>query len=546
MRPLRLLLTFLLMSAFLLNAAAPALAAPGDPVRVWVNYGPGRGPEVRRALANSNAAFHYDFPDLGAYVVTLPAAALNGIKNNPHVLYVEEDALRYPIADIPSTAAETIAAADAIDVNGQTVPYGVDMVQARDVWDVNRDGAVDAGAPTGANRTVCIIDTGYQQSHEDLPDAVGGYAQVDAPYTTDGYGHGSHVGGTIAAENNGLGVVGVTPGTAKLYIVKIFNDRGKWTLSSNLVAALNSCVAAGANVVSMSLGGSTYVANENTAFANAYNTRNVLSVAAAGNAGTTAVSYPAGYSTVISVAAIDSSRIVASFSQHNSDVELAAPGVAVLSTVPPNGYESWSGTSMATPHVSAVAALVWSGASSATNVQIRAALQATAQDLGAAGRDNYYGYGLVQAKAALDYLGGGGTTPTPTPVPTNTPTPVQTSTPTAVPTAEPTNTPIPGQLKVIVTTDKTTAYTNGQTVSITTAVTANDAPVATAAVTVTIRTSSGTLLTTLTGTTGVDGKVTLKYKINTRKTGAGTMTVTSNASRAGYTLGSGTARFTVL
>jgi hypothetical protein len=98
----------------------------------------------------------------------------------------------------------------------------------------------------------------------------------------------------------------------------------------------------------------------------------------------------------------------ASFSQYNDQVELAAPGVAVLSTVPGNLYEAWSGTSMATPHVSGVAALVWSSDTSLTNAEVRNALQASAHDLGATGKDNYYGYGLVQAKDALDLLGGGG------------------------------------------------------------------------------------------------------------------------------------------
>ncbi|NLD45283.1 MAG: S8 family peptidase, partial [Chloroflexi bacterium] len=259
---------------------------------------------------------------------------------------------------------------------------------------------------TGAGRTVCIIDTGYQQSHEDLPDAAGGYSQVDASWSTDGYGHGTHVGGTIAAQNNGLGVVGVTPGTVGLYIIKIFNDSGRWTTSSDLVDALNRCVAAGSNVVSMSLGGGSYVSNENAAFAAAY-AGGVLSVAAAGNDGNTSYSYPASYASVVSVAAVSSSKTLASFSQRNDQVELAAPGVSVLSTYPPNGYAYMSGTSMATPHVSAVAALIWSANPSWSAAQIRGAMQATAEDLGAAGRDTSFGYGLVRAKLALDYLGGG-------------------------------------------------------------------------------------------------------------------------------------------
>ncbi len=105
----------------------------------------------------------------------------------------------------------TSEAYSVLEQTGQIVPYGIDLVQARDVWDANRDGVVDAGAPTGANRTLCIIDSGYYQGHEDLPNAVGGYSQVDDDWSRDGNGHGSHVGGTITAENNPYGVVGVTP-----------------------------------------------------------------------------------------------------------------------------------------------------------------------------------------------------------------------------------------------------------------------------------------------------------------------------------------------
>jgi len=185
---------------------------------------------------------------------------------------------------------------------------------------------VDTGAPTGATRTLCIIDSGYYQDHEDLPNAVGGYSQVDDNWARDGFGHGSHVGGTIAAQNNSLGVVGVTPGTVNLYIVKFFADDGNATYASNLVDALSRCQAAGANVVSMSLGGSRSVRAEKTAFANAY-TAGVLSIAAAGNDGTSALSYPASYDSVMSVAAIDANKVVADFSQYNSAVEIAAPGV---------------------------------------------------------------------------------------------------------------------------------------------------------------------------------------------------------------------------
>jgi subtilisin family serine protease len=481
----------------------------------------------QNALKGAGAEFHYEFDELNAFAVTLPTAALDGISRNPNVVLIEEDAPRFPISIMQSNV---VAAA------GQTVPYGVDMVQARDVWDANRDGAVDSGAVTASNRKICIIDSGYYTGHEDLPSSasqVAGY-NGNLPWNQDGSGHGTHVAGTIAAMNNALGVVGVTPGTVNIYVVRVFGNDGAWVYSSTLIDAAYKCRDNGANIISMSLGGSLSNNTEKNGFASLYANNNILSIAAAGNDGNNRVSYPAGYDSVVSIAAVDSAKTVATFSQYNSDVELAAPGVGVLSTVPylnastitvngvtysaghiefsgrgsasgslvngllcdatnaawagklvlcergtvtfydkvhnvelsggaaaviynnvpgsfsgtlstgnsstiigislsqedgqylvanqlgqsasissaytapASGYEYYDGTSMATPHASAVAALVWSSKPTATNAQVRAALQSTAIDLGAAGRDNYYGYGLVQAKAAITALAGSG------------------------------------------------------------------------------------------------------------------------------------------
>jgi len=712
----RVLLVLSVVVILLSMIASPVKADPADTVRVWVSYREGGKSEVLKVLTSSNSKIHYDFPELGAYVVTLPAAALNGILNNPFVIDVEEDAERYPISEMASHLTEE--ALSVVDQLGQTVPYGIDMVQARDVWDADRNGVVDNGVPTGANRTLCIIDSGYYQDHEDLPNAIGGYSQVDDNWARDGFGHGSHVGGTIAAENNNVGVVGVTPGTVNLYIVKFFNDDGNATYASNLVDALNRCQNAGANVVSMSLGGSRSVRTEKTAFANAYSA-GVLSIAAAGNDGTSALSYPASYDSVMSVAAIDANKVVADFSQYNSQVEIAAPGVGVLSTLPykeinqvtvdsvnyaaghieysargsasgalvngglcdtvgawsgkvvlcergtidfytkvsnvqtgggaaaiiynnvpgdflgtlgegnissiigislsqetgqylvanklgktatvssqieqpASGYEAWDGTSMATPHVSAVAALVWSWDPTLTNVEIRNALTATAQDLGTAGRDVYYGYGLVQARAALEYLGYGGTTNTApaltinSPVNNSTFTEGQTITFTGTATdvedglisnnivwtlngmtlftgasftksdlpigthtidasitdsgnlattkqvtvtITPTN--VEQTLVATITTNKG-SYINNEKVTVTVTVKdQNGGAVSSASVSVKLTPPSGTA-TTYTGTTGTTGVYSFSYRINTRKTGTGTYTLLATVSKTGY------------
>ena len=455
----------------------------------------------------------YEFPGLGVVAARLPEQALQGLRNNPNVEYVEDDPVRRPFA--------------------QTSPYGIAMVQANQV-------AFADGNSTSCK--VCIIDSGYFMSHEDLQDSnvtVTTDSGTGDPLV-DGCGHGTHVAGTIAALNNSTGVLGVVPsGGIGLHIVKVFGNDCAWTYSSDLINALNKCKAAGSKIVSMSLGGGFSSRTEQSAFNTAWN-EGVLSIAAAGNDGNNRKSYPASYTSVVSVAAIDSNKTVASFSQFNAEVDIAAPGVSVVSTVPwkgasltvgtskylgagitgsassegvsgalanggrctsagawggkvvlcergdisfrdkvnnvlagggvaaaiynnvsggfggtcddgtgttcngipaismsqedgqalvassmgasgtlvnstapGSGYEPMDGTSMATPHVSAVAALVWSNFPGKSNADIRNALEKTAQDLGTAGRDDYYGHGLVQAKAAYDLLAGGNTcTPT--------------------------------------------------------------------------------------------------------------------------------------
>ncbi|HEY9122300.1 MAG TPA: S8 family serine peptidase, partial [Brevefilum sp.] len=328
-----LILSVLLVMTVLLPAFKPVSAEPTNPVRVWVTYQKGGKKAVLSALQRQDAEIHYDFPELDAYVVTLPEAALNGIWRNPFVLDIEPDPVRYPIE--PVKVELDAFYSDTTDVNGQTIPWGIDAVQARDVWDADRDAVVDPDAPTGAGIKVCIVDTGYYTGHEDLKDTdVTGKAQISGEtWDYDGAGHGSHVAGTIGALNNSLGVVGVSPGAVSYHIVKIFNDDGVWATGSDLVAAIYECQDAGAKVISMSLGGTFKSRTEEKAFDAIYNA-GILHVASAGNDGNTRLSYPASYSSVISVAAVDSNELVADFSQQNSAVELSAPGVSVLSTVP--------------------------------------------------------------------------------------------------------------------------------------------------------------------------------------------------------------------
>jgi subtilisin family serine protease len=639
------IITIVLLVIVLLSAALPVSAAPSETVRVWVTYQSGRKAEVFQALNRAEASLLYDFPELGAYVVSLPEVALNGILRNPFVVGVEGDPERYFVEPVAKTALDELFA-DTLDVTGQIIPWGIDAVQARDVWDENRDAVIDAGAPTGTGITVCIIDTGYYAGHEDLKDSVPGMSQVDDNYLKDVVGHGSHVAGTIAALNNGLGVVGVSPGEVDLHIVKIFDDSGAWvTRASDLTAAIYNCRDNGAKVISMSLSGSKANKQEERAFNQLYEA-GILHVAAAGNhqldtAG--ALHYPASYASVISVAAVDSSLDIADFSAQNTPVELAAPGVDVLSTIPyietntvvvdnvdysanhiefsaygtasgslvdgglcgtagnwtgkvvlcqrgtysflekvqavyngggtaaivynnapgnfygtlgeeqsfqiiavslsdvdgqylvnnklgvtaqisstyewpASGYEAWAGTSMATPHVAGVAALVWSANATWTNAQIREALTETAFDLGTPGRDIAFGFGLVKAADALAFLGGGIEPPPPPPPPDT-------------------------QLVVMINSPEEGATVTGS-VLIAVNVAADSTAVSGAAVTLTL-TGTKSAPVTLTGVTDADGNLSLTYTINSRRMGTGTYTLSVSATKDGYLSGSATRFFIV-
>jgi len=407
----------------------------------------------------------------------------------------------------------------------EQVPYGIGMVQANLLS--------DAGAN---NRKVCIIDSGIDGSHEDLQGVpkAGVNLTTSGSWDTDENSHGTHVAGTIAAVDNAVGVVGVMPNKQiNLHIVKVFEATGG-AASSTIAAAMLQCGQASSNVVSMSLGG-TFPSRLEQRAADMLTSQGILIIAAAGNDGNYRTSYPAGFENVVSVAAVDEQMNVASFSQRNRDVEIAAPGVGVLSTVPigsqigatvtvgassylaipmegspntsatgpladfgfggtatpgsmtgkiclvsrgndisfadkvlncqnsggigaivynnvPNevvsgtlsgtvttipsagtsmedgqvmqtqlgqsatvsvfltndAYAFYDGTSMATPHVSAVAALVWSYFPTCTAEQIRAALNKYALDRGPAGRDARYGFGIVQAKATYDGINADG------------------------------------------------------------------------------------------------------------------------------------------
>ncbi|MGB5353176.1 MAG: S8 family serine peptidase [Woeseia sp.] len=517
------------VTAVALAIGIVSLANAADTNRYLVQYELGNKADIMAALP-ANAVVHHEFDRYGIMAVSMTSSEIVALTNLAPISAASED----PIWSL----------------NAQVTPYGIDMVNARDTWDADRDGAIDTKAATGEGINVCIVDTGIYAAHEDLGaggvNILAGRSFTGEDWDQDRQGHGTHVAGTIAAMNNDTGVVGVSPGTVNLLIGDVFNDAGEGQSSSTIFAAVEWCADNGANIISMSLGGPVGLPLPilpdvpAVSFAGSYQDLyddGILIIAAAGNDGDVRFNFPGSYPSVMSVAALDSTELKAEFSNFNSQVEIAAPGVSVLSTypfentlqitggprymanaiafsstgdlagafvdpladggtcndavpagtydrkvvlcergdaafqvkidnagnggatgvviynnVPGNvsatygedfvsttpaislsqedgqdalnyvgdestmivnlesvqGYAELSGTSMATPHASAIAAVQWGACTDLTNDQIRAHLAGTtrnaAGDVTGAIRDPEYGYGLVQAKAGVDAL----------------------------------------------------------------------------------------------------------------------------------------------
>lgn len=492
-------------STLLAAAVSAAISLPAfasEPLRLVIDYKQGQGAAVKQALKQKGIKVNVALDEFDSLSLTVTKEQFAELKSVAGIAMVYPDAKR-KLLDNGGV--------------GEISPYGIAMTQANQL---NYAGGTK----------VCIIDSGYDYGHPDLPAAnVTGEFGLSGPWNEDDHSHGTHVAGTIAAiGGNGQGVVGVNADDdMNLHIVRVFNSAGNFAYASALAGAVSDCADAGANIISMSLGGGFENPLERRVI-DSVSKKGILVIAAAGNDGNATHSYPASYDSVMSVAAIDSGYNHASFSQRTAQVEIAGPGVGTYSTVPRgmglsgvgvvsqdgNGFEAIpalgatignvsapvadcgigtsacedavgkicliergeisfgqkvanceagggigtilynnapgnfaadlggesplvtvslsqadgqevaanfgmettitiepqanydykSGTSMATPHVSGVAALVWSHFPQCSANDIRLALRHSAKDLGEAGYDYQYGWGLVQAKDAFDYL----------------------------------------------------------------------------------------------------------------------------------------------
>ena len=352
-----------------------AAVQAGPRVNVLIGFSQPPGPAEEALVRQAGGDIKYTYHLVPAIAASVPEPALEGLRKNPKINRIDPDievhAVRKPIP--------------------QVLPWGVDRIDAE---------IVHAGGNKGAGVKVAVIDSGIDYTHTDLDgNYAGGWDFVNNDSDPmDDNGHGSHVAGTLAAEENNIGVVGVAP-AARLYALKVLNasNRGSW---SDVIVAMQWSVDHGMQVANLSLGdssnpgGTVQAAFDNAAAAG------IVIVAAAGNEDGGPVIYPARYNSVVAVSATTDTDALASFSSVGPEVELAAPGKDIYSTYKYGGYYTKSGTSMASPHVAGTAALVLAANPGWSSGQVRLRLQDTADDLGPAGKDSSFGYGLVDADEA--------------------------------------------------------------------------------------------------------------------------------------------------
>ncbi len=318
----------------------------------------------------------HQFQFINALACRLPVNAAQELARHKQVRYVEPDDMVFALQRI--------------------IPWGVSRVFSTEqfpfaTWEVSK----------GERKIAAILDTGVEEAHPNIPQLKGAVNTIDnTPPDTDQNGHGTHVAGTVAALNRDIGVVGVAP-RADLLSVKVLNQSGRGTIRS-LVEGLEWAIMKKADIMNMSLG-LVRCSQTLQEICKKANQRGHLLIAAAGNRGmenhrNSEVTYPAAFPSVVAVSASNLQNERPTWSSQGDEVELIAPGVEIISTIPPDGYAYRSGTSMAAPHTSGTAALAWVAAPELSNYTIRKILQNTAQDLSLLPSEQ--GFGLVRSDRA--------------------------------------------------------------------------------------------------------------------------------------------------
>ena len=275
--------------------------------------------------------------------------------------------------------------------------WSLDDLAIEPAWSTSRGAGVD----------IAVVDSGVDGTHVDLaPKLCSGVAFLGSngieqrgAGSVDANGHGTHVAGIAAAATNGVGMAGVAP-DARIMPVRVLDAGGSGS-SSDVARGITWAVDHGAEVINLSLGGSrTAAVDAAVAYAE---TSGVVVVAAAGNDGPGgAANYPAALDTPLGVGSYDQNGAVSWFSTLGAYVDLAAPGSGILSTTKDGRWTYMSGTSMATPHVAATAALLLAAEPTLSPSQVRSRLIGSARDAGPVGHDTGYGWGRVDPLAALN------------------------------------------------------------------------------------------------------------------------------------------------
>ena len=348
-------------------------------------------------------------PMIGALFARVDATRLAALNADTNVAMMEADRVVYLQSTptdrraYPRPALADAVGSERLRSRSQALPWGITQVTAPVAWALGFRG-------TGVK--VGIMDSGGDPTHPDLGYA-GGYNAVTGGTNPSDWtddipscnGHGTHVAGTIAARDNTIGVVGVAP-EASIYAIKVFEDLsggcGAWI--STQITAVNWAANNGIRVINASIGGSWSYSYQLAIDQAAV--RGTFLVAAAGNDNGGPVDFPAAFPSAIAAASLSASNTRSSFSNAGPEIEVGAPGENVESTMPGGGYGSKSGTSMATPHVTGVVALLVQQNPNITLTQVRQELQNGALDIATPGFDNNTGWGLVRASNSLS--GGSG------------------------------------------------------------------------------------------------------------------------------------------
>ncbi|MFV9510865.1 S8 family peptidase [Tepidibacillus sp. LV47] len=317
---------------------------------------------------------------------------ITSIEKDPRIEYVEPHFiyLTNEINQQPTNVIRSLVPNDRLYLDYQ---WNLPIIDTELGWNLTK-GKKDI--------VIAVIDTGVDLTHPEFQGKLVKGVNIIDPnrLPMDDDGHGTHVAGIIAANtNNGQGIAGIT-WYNKIMPIKVLDQSGAGTLF-DVAQGIIWATDHGADVINLSLGNYAESKYLHDAILYAYS-KNVVLVAATGNDNTNQLSYPAAYPEVIGVSAIAPDEQRAEFSNYGKYVDVVAPGVNIASTYPNNRYAALSGTSMASPHVAALAALIKSSYPKLTNREIKKIITKTATDLGIRGRDPYFGYGEINIWKAVE------------------------------------------------------------------------------------------------------------------------------------------------